>query len=279
MAKSFTLKSGLVLPPFGFGTWRLGEDPSAQTTEIAAVRHAIDIGFNHLDTAEMYGDGATEDLLGRAISGIDRDRLILTSKVYPWNAGVGDMVAACEASLDRLGTDYLDLYLLHWPGSVPFEDTLEGAARLKSAGKIRAFGVSNFDARTLARLSEAGLDQTIEVNQVMHNPSRRGIEYDLLPAMDAANIHCVAYTPIEPARLSRSSAFNAVAQDLGLDVAGLAMAWHVSRGAAIPIPKASTIPHVDQLRAAVDAHLDAETLARIDAAFPPPTSPLPLDIL
>lgn len=279
MAKDITLKSGLVLPPYGFGTWKLGEDPGARATEIAAIRHAIDIGFNHLDTAEMYGDGATEDLLGDAISGIDRTKLNLTSKVYPWNAGAADMVASCEASLARLGTDYLDLYLLHWPGSIPFDDTLEGAERLKSIGKIRAFGVSNFDARGLSRLIDAGLDEMIEVNQVMYNPSRRGIEYDLLPTMDAAGIACVAYTPIEPARLSRNAAFQAVAQDLGLDAAGLAMAWHVNRGAAIPIPKASSVEHVDRLRAAADVVLDAQTLARIDAAFPPPTQAQPLDIL
>lgn len=279
MADQIELKSGLLLPPFGFGTWKLGEASGVRTTEIAAVRHAIDLGFDHLDTAEMYGDGATEDLLGEAIAGINRADLILTSKVYPWNAGAQDMVRACEASLDRLGTGFLDLYLLHWPGSVPFEDTLEGAERLKASGKIRAFGISNFDARGLSRLIDAGLDDAIEVNQVMYNPSRRGIEFDLLPAMDAASIACVAYTPIEPARLSRNDAFQAVAQDLGMDVAGLAMAWHVSRGAAIPIPKASTVAHVDQLRAAVDVVLDSETLARIDAAFPPPNSPQPLDIL
>ena len=129
MADQIELKSGLLLPPFGFGTWKLGEASGVRTTEIAAVRHAIDLGFDHLDTAEMYGDGATEDLLGEAIAGINRADLILTSKVYPWNAGAQDMVRACEASLDRLGTGFLDLYLLHWPGSVPFEDTLEGAER------------------------------------------------------------------------------------------------------------------------------------------------------
>ena len=274
-----TLKSGVALPSPGFGTWRMGETPGARAEEIAALRRAAELGFSHFDTAEMYGEGAAERVMAEAFEELDRDRLFLVSKVYPWNAGAEDMVRACEASLSRLGTGYLDLYLLHWPGSVPFEETLVGARRLKESGKIRAFGVSNFDTRGLGRLIDEGLADEIEVNQVMFNPARRGIEFDLLPLMRQHGIACVAYTPLEPDALCRNAGFQAVAESAGLTGAQLALAWHLSRGLAVPIPKAGRTTHVEALAAAAQVTLSTEHLAAIDAAFAPPTGPEPLDII
>lgn len=273
------LRSGLEMPGLGLGTWKMGEVAGQRGEEIAAVRLAIALGIAHVDTAEMYGEGDTEDLLGEALAGLDREGLFLVSKVYPWNADRAGMAAACEASLRRLGTDRLELYLLHWPGSVPFEETLEGAARLKAAGKIRAFGVSNVDVAMLARLERQGLLDAVEVNQVMYNPSRRGIEHDLLPALERLGIACMAYTPIEPARLGRNAGFRAVAEAEGMTPAGLALAWHLTAGRAVPIPKAGRVAHVEALVAAAGRRLSPETMAAIDRACPPPSGPEPLDIL
>ena len=279
MADPILLKSGVALPSPGFGTWRMGETPGDRPEEIAALRRAVELGFRHFDTAEMYGEGEAERVMGEAFAGLDRDGLFLVSKVYPWNAGADEMAAACEASLSRLGTGYLDLYLLHWPGSVPFEDTLEGARRLKAEGKIRAFGVSNFDTRGLGRLIDNKLADEIDVNQVMFNPARRGIEFDLLPLMARHGIVGVAYTPLEPYMLSRHAGFRAVAGEAGLSPAQLAMAWHMTRGLAVPIPKAGKVAHVEALAAATSISLTTEQLAAVDAAFPAPTRPQPLDIL
>ncbi len=274
-----TLRSGVEMPALGFGTWHLGENRAHWQDEAAALLHAIDVGFTHFDTAEMYGEGATERLLGEVIQQRQREGLFLTSKVYPWNADGAHMVEACDASLKRLQTDYLDLYLLHWPGGVPFEKTLEGAEALLAAGKIRAFGVSNFDAVELQSMAAAGLVGRVDVNQVMYNPARRGIEFDLLPALQANNIACVAYTPLEPNRIDRSSGFKAVASEAGLSPAQLALAWHMTRGAAVPIPKASRVDHVDALLDASSIRLSTDQLDAIDTAFPPPRSAQPLDII
>ena len=276
---TITLRSGIDMPALGFGTWHLGESRWAWQSEAAALLHAVDVGFTQFDTAEMYGDGAAEELLGEVLQQRQRDKLFLTSKVYPWKADGERMVAACEDSLKRLQTDYLDLYLLHWPGGVPFEKTLAGAETLLAAGKIRAFGVSNFDTSELRSLNAAGLIDRIDVNQVMYNPARRGIEFDLLPDLQAHGIACVAYTPLEPHRLSRSSAFTAIASEAGLSPPQLALAWQMTRGTAVPIPKASRNEHVDALLAASRIRLTADQLDAIDVAFPPPRSAQPLDII
>ncbi|QHQ36249.1 aldo/keto reductase [Algicella marina] len=279
MSEVFSLKSGLKLPGIGFGTWKMGERAEIRQTEKSALLRAMDLGFTLFDTAEMYGEGRTETLLGEALAEHGRDDLILVSKVYPWNAGSSDMIAACEASLTRLGTDMIDIYLLHWPGSVPFEETLEAAERLKAAGKIRTFGISNFDTSALEEMESQGLLATVELNQVMYNPARRGIEYDLLPALSRLGISAMAYTPLEPARLSGNAGFAELAAEVGLTPPQLALAWHVTRGAAIPIPKAGSPDHADALWQASQHRLSAEDMARIDAAFPPPSGPQPLDIL
>lgn len=278
-APVFALRSGGAMPGIGFGTWRIGESPGEAERENAALRRALDRGFTHFDTAEMYGEGGSEEILGTAIAGVPRERLFLTSKFYPHHARADQMVAACDRSLRRLGVEWLDLYLLHWPGGTPFEETLEGARRLREAGKIRAFGVSNFDADGMAHLFAAGLSEAIEVNQILHNPSRRGVEFDLLPLLAAHGVACMAYTPIEPHRLSRSAAFRALAEAEGLSPAQLALAWHMTRGSTCPIPKSATPEHVDALADAAAMRLRAATMGAIDAAFPAPTRAEPLEIL
>lgn len=279
VSKNIELKSGLIMPCLGYGTWRLGENPDREKEEIAAIRRAYDLGIRHFDTAEMYGEGATEALLGRAFSGAERARLFITSKFYPHNASPAKMARACERSLSALKTDYLDLYLLHWPGATPFEETLEGALKLREAGKIRAFGISNFDVRGLLEIVEDGLHHEIDVNQVMYNPGRRGVEFDLLPLMRTHGIACVAYTPVEPRLIAGNAAFARLAGEMGLSPAALALSWHMTRGAALPIPKAASVAHVEELVKAADISLGKAELDAIDRIFPPPSRAMPLDIV
>lgn len=279
MSENITLKSGLEMPRLGLGTWRMGEAAGKAGAEADAIRHALDHGFRHIDTAEMYGDGGSEEVIGDALAGRSRDDVFLTSKFYPMNASPSRMVRSCEASLARLGTDHLDLYLLHWPGSVPFEDTLEGARQLLDAGKIRAFGVSNVDVDFMREIVGQGLDALIDVNQVMYSPARRGIEFDLLPYLESLDIACIAYTPIEPAPLARNTRFAALAAERGLSPSELALSWHLTRGRSAPIPKSARPDHIDGLLKAAATTLDAADLAEIDAAFPPPVRPQPLDII
>ncbi|GMG84181.1 aldo/keto reductase [Paralimibaculum aggregatum] len=273
------LRSGTVMPGIGFGTWRIGESRSQAEAELAALRHALARGFRHFDTAEMYGEGGSETLLGQAIAGWPREALFITSKFYPHHARADQMERACERSLRRLGIECLDLYLLHWPGSTPLEETLRGAERLRAAGKIRAFGVSNFDIEDIAAAVSDDADRLVDVNQVLYNPGRRGIEFDLLPFLGKAGIACVAYSPIEPGRLGANRGFAEVARGAGLSPARLALAWHMTRSGACPIPKSATPAHVDALAAAAVMRLPDEVMAAVDEACPPPRRREPLEIL
>ena len=277
--QTIRLKSGLEMPAFGYGTWKMGEIAANEAEEIATIHQAFERGVRHFDTAEMYGDGSTELLLGKALSKADRASLFVTSKFYPFNASKQAMMKACENSLDRMEMDYIDLYLLHWPGQTAFEETLEGAHQLLAQGKIRAFGVSNFDFHGLSDLINAGLSDLIDVNQVMYNPARRGIEFDLLPLMQLHTIACVAYTPIEPALLGRNAAFADLAQALDFSPAELAFSWHMTSGRAVPIPKCSKPHHLEGLLRAAQTVLDDETMVKIDSIFPPPRHAAPLDLL
>lgn len=273
------LKSGLDMPAFGYGTWKMGENVANEADEIATIHQALERGVCHFDTAEMYGDGSTELLLGKALAGADRSNLFITSKFYPFNASKQAMMSSCEDSLARMGTDYVDLYLLHWPGATAFEETLDGAHLLLEQGKIRAFGVSNFSFQELGGLINEGLGDLIDVNQVMYNPARRGIEFDLLPLMQLHTIGCVAYTPIEPVLLGRKGAFARLAQSLDFSPAELALAWHMTSGRAVPIPKCSKPHHLDGLLRAAQTTLDTGVMTEIDGIFPPPSQAAPLDFL
>ncbi len=267
---------GRAVPALGQGTWLMGEDPAEAATEMEAVLAGLDAGMRLIDTAEMYGEGATETFLGTALAG-RRDDLFLVSKVYPQNASRAGLPAACERSLKRLRTDHLDLYLLHWPGSVPLAETVEAMERLCDAGKIAAWGVSNFDTDAMMALFEAGGTGCV-ANQVLYNVTRRGPEFDLLPWLADHGVPLMAYSPVEQGRLPGGGALASVADAHGVSPYQVALAWALRQG-AIAIPKAARLDHVRENRAAADLVLSAEDLAAIDAAFPPPSRKQRLQML
>ena len=265
--RQIELPDGRSVPALGQGTWKIGENSARAPTERAALLAGIDAGMTLIDTAEMYGDGATERFLGETLVG-RRDQVFLVSKAYPQNASRKRLPAACEASLRRLRTDRIDLYLLHWPGSVPLVETVEAMEALVASGKIRAWGVSNFDVDDMEDLMAAG-GERCATNQVLYNVTRRGPEFDLVPWLDAKAIPLMAYSPVEQGRLPDSPALQAVARAHDASPYQVALAWAM-RGGAIAIPKAATPIHVRDNRAAAEIVLTAADLATIDAAFPPP---------
>lgn len=272
------LSSGQTIPILGMGTWQMGENPKNRQTEINALRHGLDLGLTLIDTAEMYGEGGAEEVVAQAIAN-RRSEVFLVSKVYPHNASKRGAIAACERSLKRLNTDYLDLYLLHWRGSVPLSETLEAFQSLQQAGKIRSYGVSNFDVEDMEEASQLQGGNKIVTNQVLYNLMRRGIELNLLPWCRQRNIPIMAYSPIEQGRLLNHKTLKAIAQTRGVTPAQIAIAWLLHQDNVIVIPKSSRIDHVEQNRAALDLRLSAEELAALDTAFSPPKQPVPLEML
>jgi aldehyde reductase len=276
--KTVTLPDGEQIPALGMGTWMLGERRDRRSDEIAALQLGIDLGMTLIDTAEMYGDGASESLVGEAIRG-QRGKVFLVSKVYPHNAGRRSMAAACEASLKRLGTDCLDLYLLHWRGSVPLAETVEAFERLQSAGKIRHWGVSNLDADDMEELFAVPGGERCASDQVLYNLSRRGIEWDLLPECQARRMLVMAYSPLEQARLLKQPKLRELAARIEATPAQVALAWLLRNDGVLPIPKASDRRRVAENYVALDLELDTRTLAELDQIFPAPGSPRPLEML
>ena len=275
--KHVTLPGGEVVPSLGQGTWKMGERAERRADEIAALRAGVELGMTLVDTAEMYGDGAAEALICEAL-GDRRDQLFLVSKAYPQNASRFRLAGACEASLKRLGTDRLDLYLLHWRGSVPLAETIEAMEALKSAGKIRHWGVSNLDTDDMGELVAAGGDGCV-TDQILYNLVRRGPELDLLPWLAQHNVPVMAYSPVEQGRLSSHPALDKVAAQVGGTPAQVALAWTLRHDSLIAIPKASSIAHVRENRAAADIVLSDADLATLDAAFPRPAGRRPLEML
>lgn len=267
--RTVTLPDQTEVSALGQGTWRMGEDASRREQEIAALRTGIELGMTLIDTAEMYGDGATETLLGEALAGV-RDQVFLVSKVYPQNAGRGRLERACEASLQRLKTDRLELYLLHWRGAVPLAETIEGMDALIRAGKIRRWGVSNFDRADMEELFLAG-GQACGTNQILYNVTERGAEFDLLPLMAEHHMPVMAYSPIGQGALPSSPNLLAVARRHDATPFQVALAWVLRDPQVIAIPKAGTAAHVADNRRALDLSLTSEDLSAIDADFPPPT--------
>ena len=261
----------------GQGTWKIGDDSSRHEGEIAALRRGLDLGMSVIDTAEMYGKGASEQLVGEAIRG-RRAEVTLVSKVYPYHAGIKAMATACEASLKRLGVERLDLYLLHWRGAVPLTETVEGFARLVEAGKIAAWGVSNFDIDDLEDLRAAG-GSACATNQVLYNLSRRGPEYALLPFMAAHRMPLMAYSPIEQGRMPDHPVLRQIATRHHVTPEAVALAFCIRSGVVLAIPKASKVVHVEANRAGGDLILDSEELDALDDAFPPPQQKTALDML
>jgi diketogulonate reductase-like aldo/keto reductase len=255
----------------------MAEQPAQRADELAALRVGVELGLTLIDTAEMYADGESERLVGEALRGI-REQVFLVSKAYPQNASHQRLPQACEASLKRLGTDRLDLYLLHWRGRVPLAETVEAMEKLVAAGKILRWGVSNLDTPDLQELVNAG-GTACATDQVLYNLTRRGPEYDLLPWLAGRNIPVMAYSPIEQGRLLANMRLREVAADLSATPAQVALAWVLRQGQIMAIPKAGTVAHVQENRAAAELHLSASDLAALEVAFPRPSKRLPLEML
>jgi diketogulonate reductase-like aldo/keto reductase len=260
---------GRCVPRLGQGTWYIGDSASTRAGEIATLRRGIELGMTLIDTAEMYGSGRAESLVGEAIVPV-RDQVQLVSKVLPSNASVDGTVRACEATLKRLKVESIDLYLLHWRGRYPLRDTVEAFRRLLEQGKIRAWGVSNFDVEDMEELFAVPGGNACAVNQVLYNPENRGIEFDLLPWCNRNGVNIMAYSPLGQAgSLLSSAALRGVAGKHEISPAQAALAWCL-REPVLAIPKAGRVQHVEENAAADEVELDAEDLAAVDRAFPPP---------
>ncbi|TPM88550.1 aldo/keto reductase [Mesorhizobium sp. B2-3-3] len=268
--RTTTLPSGEAVPVLGQGTWKMGEDSRRRADEVSALRLGLDLGVTLIDTAEMYASGGAEEVVAEAIAG-HRAEVFLVSKVLPSNASRAGVRRACENSLRRLRTDRIDLYLLHWPGSVPLAETVEAFEILKKEGKIRHWGVSNFDTEEMEELVGLPAGDGVQTNQVLYNLSRRGLEFDLAPWSRQRGIPLMAYSPVEQGALARNARLDAVAVRHGATAAQIALAWVMHQEGVIAIPKASSQEHVRQNFAALDIELTVEDLADLDRAFPPPT--------
>ncbi|OME96027.1 hypothetical protein BK124_20000 [Paenibacillus amylolyticus] len=281
--RTILLPDGTALPAIGQGTWNMGEKQSSQEEEVRALRSGIELGMTVIDTAEMYAEGGAEVVTGKAISG-HRDEVFLVSKVYPHHADRKQMITACERSLKRLGTDRLDLYLLHWRGGVPLEETVEALEQLKQSGKILRWGVSNLDTRDMQELWSLPEGPQCMVNQVLYHAASRGIEHDLLPWMRERSVPVMAYCPLAQGGRLRSEllehpVIQKIAQDRGVTTSQIALAWVIRDGDVLAIPKAVQLNHVADNAAAVNIVLTQEELARLDEAFPAPKGKVPLDIV
>jgi diketogulonate reductase-like aldo/keto reductase len=274
--KPVVLPAGERVPAFGMGTWYMGDDPARRPAEVAALRFGLDAGVRLIDTAEMYGEGGAEEVVGEAIAG-RRDEVFVVSKVYPHNASRKGVAAACERSLRRLKTDRIDLYLLHWRGNVPFADTIAGFEVLRSAGKIRHWGVSNLDTGDMEELWSAS--GAVQADQLLYNLTRRGIEWELLPWLRARRIPLMAYSPIEQARLLKNRALVDFAKRHDMTAAQAALAWLLANDDVVVIPKASNPDHLKENLGALQIKLTAAQLAELDRAFAPPQGPSALEML
>ncbi|MCB1467062.1 MAG: aldo/keto reductase [Rhizobiaceae bacterium] len=273
--KTISLPSGEVVPMLGQGTWYMGEDQRRRAEEAAALKLGLDLGMTLIDTAEMYASGGAEEVVREAVAG-RRDEVFIVSKVLPSNASLRGTQAACDRSLKRLGTDRIDLYLLHWRGGVPLSETVAAFDALKAAGKIRHWGVSNFDVDDMEEL-DAGSEA--QANQVLYNLTRRGVEFDLLPWLKERSIPAMAYSPIEQGILQDDRRLAGIAARHGATAAQIALAFAMRSGNVIAIPKAVQAEHVRANRAALDIELTNEDLAELDAAFPPPARKQSLEMI
>lgn len=277
-AKTVTLPGGETVPALGQGTWFMGESGSKRAEEIRALQTGIDLGMRVIDTAEMYGSGQSEELVGEALAG-RRDKVFLVSKVLPSNASRAGTVKACENSLKRLRTGVLDLYLLHWQGRYPFAETVAGMRDLQAAGKIRYWGVSNMDVDEMEEFFAIPGGEACAVNQVLYNLTRRGVEFDLLPWCAEYHVPVMAYSPIEQGRLLKNASLARVAARRRGTPAQVALAWALRRPGILAIPKAGTAAHVRENHAGLDLVLSPEDLAELDAAFPAPARKTQLEML
>ena len=276
--KTVELPSGERVPAYGQGTWHVGDDPAKRADEIATILYGLDNGATLIDTAEMYGEGKAEELVGAAIKG-RRDEAFIVSKVYPHNATRRGAVAACERSLRRLKTDRIDLYLLHWRGQVPLAETLEAFAALRSSGKIRHYGVSNLDLADMKELHSTPGGGDVATNQLLYNLGRRGIEWDLLPWLRERRIPGMAYSPSEQARLLGNPGLTDFARRYRMTAAQAALAWLLTHDDVIVIPKTARVERLKENLHAVAIDLGPGQLAELERLFPPPTRARPLEML
>ena len=278
MTRLVTFSDGTTIPVLGQGTWEIGDDPAWRDEEQAALARGIDLGLTVIDTAELYGDGRSERLVGEVIAG-RRDEVFLVSKVRPENASEMKMMLACEKSLERLGVDRIDLYLLHWEGRVPLEETVDAFQELVDEGMIARWGVSNLDLRAMERLVDIDGGNDCAANQLLYNLGSRGVEFDLLPWMQARDMPMMAYSPLGRGGLLEHPLITDIADRHDASPAQVALAAVLRQDGVIAIPKASTVEHVEANAEALEIRFDAEDLDRLDRAFPPPTKATPLDII
>ncbi|GLS31976.1 Aldo/keto reductase [Mesorhizobium albiziae] len=272
------LPSGIEVPVLGQGTWKMGEDHRRRADEVAALKLGIDLGMTLIDTAEMYASGGAEEVTREAIEG-RRDGVFVVSKVLPTNASRAGVMRACEASLKRLGTDRIDLYLLHWRGGTPLAETVGGFETLKQQGKILHWGVSNFDTEDMEELAGVASGNAVQTNQVLYNLSSRGVDFDLLPWSRERGIPVMAYSPVGQGDLTRDRRLLAIAKRHEASAAQIALAWTIRQPGIIAIPKAGSAVHVRDNRAALDIKLSDADLAELDRAFPPPSRRRPLEMI
>ena len=278
--RTIALPGGETIPALGIGTWNMGDKRQRRADEVAALQMAADLGLTVVDTAEMYGNGAAEELVAEAL-GDRRGKIFLVSKVLPQHATRRGTISACEASLRRLKTDRLDLYLLHWRGSVPLHETIEAFNILERDGKIRRWGVSNFDVDDMDELValDNGAGARVVTNQVLYNLTRRGIEHDLLPWCRARGVPVMAYSPLEQGRLVKHKALRTVAGRVRATPAQVALAWILRQPGVIAIPKAGHVERVNENRGALDLDLAPDDLTELEAAFPAPARKIPLEMI
>ena len=281
--KMIQFSGDVSLPAIGQGTWYMGEDASQRKTEVAALRAGIELGLTLIDTAEMYAEGGAEMVVGEALTGL-REKVFLVSKVYPWNAGGQKAINACEASLRRLNTDYLDLYLLHWSGSFAFEETVAAMEKLIAQGKIRRWGVSNLDYADMQELWQLPGGNQCATNQVLYHLGSRGIEYDLLPWCQQQQMPVMAYSPLAQAGrlrngLLKNAVVNEIAHAHNISSAQVLLAWVISHQGVMAIPKAATIAHVQQNAAVLEVELSSAELTMLDKAYPAPKGKTALDMV
>ena len=278
MGKLVTLPSGESVPSMGLGTWHMGERIGNPKTEVDALIRGLDLGATLIDTAEMYARGGAERVVGSAIKG-RRDNVFIVSKIVPHNASFDGTIRACENSLQRMEIESIDLYLLHWPGNHPLESTVSAFEQLKTDGKIKHWGVSNFDTSDMQELYGIPEGKNCQINQVLYNLSRRGIEWDLLPWCRSMGLPIMAYSPIEQGRLLENKKLKALASEIGVSAAQLSIAWSIRKNDIITIPKASNLEHVGQNIDAWTIKLESAILDELDKLFEPPVRKKGLDVL
>ncbi|HLQ98982.1 MAG TPA: aldo/keto reductase [Sphingobacterium sp.] len=265
----FQYISNKKLLPMGMGTWNIGNDLYSVDQEVAAIQRGLDLGIKIIDTAEMYGDGQSERTIAKALKN-RREEAYLVSKVLPNNASYEGVLKACDRSLKNLDTEYIDLYLLHWQGYYSFQETIDGFEYLKNIGKIKAWGVSNMDVKEMNEIQNCEHGMHCQANQVLYNLTRRGIEYDLIPWQHKSQMPVMAYSPMEQGRLLDSQVLKELGKKHSATASQLALAWILRDSMIIPIPKTSSVKHMEENFKALEIKLDEEDFKKLDSAFPPP---------